>query len=73
MQMNYKDAKNELDRIISEIETGDADIDTLSAKIKRVGELIIFCRNKLRETEEDVENILNTFKEDAVQVKKYME
>ncbi len=60
-QMNYKNARTELDQIISEIERGDADIDLLSAKIKRAGELINFCRNKLRETEKDVENILNSF------------
>jgi exodeoxyribonuclease VII small subunit len=59
--VNYKEAKEELDRIVREIETGQADIDSLSAKIKRAGELITFCRNKLRETEQDVENILNTF------------
>jgi len=59
--MNYKEAKAELDSIISEIERGEADIDSLSTKIKRAGELITFCRSKLRETEQDVENILNTF------------
>jgi len=59
--MNYKEAKDELDKIVKEIETGDADIDTLSEKIKRAGELITFCRNKLRETESDVENILQSF------------
>ncbi len=59
--LTYKTARKELDIIISEIENGDADIDTLSAKIKRAGELINFCRNKLRETETDVNNILKTF------------
>lgn len=61
--MNYKHARKELDQIIAEIESGDADIDLLSAKIKRAGELIKFCRNKLRETEKDVENILNSFQD----------
>ncbi len=61
MNVNYKEAKEELDQIVREIETGEADIDTLSSKIKRAGELITLCRNKLRETEQDVENILNSF------------
>lgn len=60
-KLTYKTARLELDKIISEIESGEADIDTLSAKIKRAGELISFCRKKLRETETDVENILRTF------------
>jgi exodeoxyribonuclease VII small subunit len=59
--MKYKEAREELDKIVKEIETGDADIDTLSEKIKRAGELITLCRNKLRETEADVENILKSF------------
>ncbi len=59
--MNYKEAKAELDIIISDIERGDADIDNLSEKIKRAGELITFCRTKLRETEDDIDNILKSF------------
>jgi exodeoxyribonuclease VII small subunit len=59
--MNYKEAKQELDMIISQIESGDADIDTLSEKIKRAGELLRFCKEKLRETEQDVQNILASF------------
>jgi len=59
--MKYQEAKAELDQIITEIERGDADIDTLSEKIKRAGELITLCRNKLRETEDNVENILSSF------------
>jgi len=62
-EMTYTKARQELDRIIAEIERGEADIDTLSAKIKRAGELISFCRNKLRTTEDDVENILNSLNE----------
>jgi exodeoxyribonuclease VII small subunit len=59
--MKYTEAKEELDKIITEIDRGDADIDTLSEKIKRAGELITLCRNKLRETEDNVENILSSF------------
>lgn len=59
--MTYKEAKEELEMIISEIENGDADIDTLSEKIKRAGELLNFCKTKLHKTEEDVKEILNSF------------
>lgn len=64
-EMTYSKARQELDRIIAEIERGDADIDNLSAKIKRAGELISFCRNKLRSTEQDIENILNSMKDET--------
>lgn len=60
-KINYKQAKEELENIIIEIESGNVDIDTLTTKIKRAGELILYCKNKLIETEESVENILNSF------------
>jgi exodeoxyribonuclease VII small subunit len=65
--LTYKEAKQELNRIISEIESGTADIDSLSEKIRRAGELITFCRNKLRETEKDVNTILNLINDDEKQ------
>lgn len=68
-EINYKQAKEELEKIIVEIESGNADIDTLTAKIKRAGELILFCKNRLKETEESVEKILNNFNEDKENLK----
>ncbi len=59
--MNYKEAKAELDSIIEDIENGDVDIDALSTKIKRAGELIQFCQQKLKETEESIDNIFIQF------------
>jgi len=63
-EINYKQAKEELENIIIEIESGNVDIDTLTTKIKRAGELILYCKNKLIETEESVENILKSFNTD---------
>lgn len=59
--MNYKEAKQELEEIIASIEQGQIDLDLLSEKVKRAFELITFCKNKLRETQEHVDNILQTF------------
>ena len=59
--MNYKEAKAELDSIIEDIENGDVDIDALSTKIKRAGELIQFCQQKLKKTEESIDNIFIQF------------
>lgn len=59
--MKYKNAKQELEEILKDIETGNIDIDALSIKIKRAGELIKFCKSKLRETENEVEDILTSF------------
>jgi exodeoxyribonuclease VII small subunit len=58
--INYTDAFNELQRIVSEIEEGEISVDELSDKVKRAAFLITICKNKLTATEEDVNKILKT-------------
>jgi len=55
---NYKEAFDELQIIVSEIEGGLISVDELSKKVKRAALLIKICKNKLTATEEDVNNIL---------------
>lgn len=47
----YAAASAELDSILAEIETGDADIDVLSERVTRAAELVKLCREKLAGTE----------------------
>lgn len=54
----YTEAYEELQRIVSEIETGEISVDELSEKVKRAALLIRICKNKLTATEEDVSKIL---------------
>lgn len=56
--MTYEKAYNELQEIITAIETGDVSVDLLSEKVKRAAELITFCKEKLTTTEQDVQQIL---------------
>jgi len=55
---DYKDAFEELQTIIAEIEGGEIAVDQLSEKVKRAALLIRICRNKLTATEGDVGKIL---------------
>jgi exodeoxyribonuclease VII small subunit len=48
-----------LDAIVSQIENDELSIDELSSKIKKASELITFCKDKLRKTDEEVEKMLN--------------
>ena len=57
-QINYKDAFEELQSIVSEIEQGEISVDELSEKVKRASFLIKICKSKLQSTEEDVNKIL---------------
>jgi exodeoxyribonuclease VII small subunit len=56
--VNYTEAFEELQRIVSEIEQGEISVDELSEKVKRAAYLIKVCKSKLSTTEEDVNKIL---------------
>jgi exodeoxyribonuclease VII small subunit len=62
-QINYTEAFEELQQIVSEIEEGEISVDELSIKVKRASELIKICKNKLTSTEEDVNQILKELEE----------
>ena len=57
-KVNYVQAFEELQAIVSEIELGQITVDILSEKVKRASELIAICKTKLSSTEEDVNQIL---------------
>jgi exodeoxyribonuclease VII small subunit len=54
----YEAAFEELQNIVKEIESGSISVDILSDKVKRAGELIRFCKEKLLRTEEEVNEVL---------------
>lgn len=62
-ELNYNDAINEMESIISKIENQELNIDELSANVKRVAELLTYCKMKLKNTEEEVQKILKEFEE----------
>ncbi|SHH29636.1 Exodeoxyribonuclease VII small subunit [Chryseolinea serpens] len=55
---SYTDAFDELQVIVTEIESGEISVDELSDKVKRATELIRICKAKLTTTEENVNKIL---------------
>ncbi len=64
-QISYSRALSELEKIISEIESEDADLDVLSEKVKRAAQLVKFCRSRLRSTEEEVKKALSEIEEET--------
>lgn len=57
-QMPYSQALTELEKIVGEIESGEIDVDDLSEKVKRATFLIGLCRDRLRNTEEEVKKVM---------------
>jgi exodeoxyribonuclease VII small subunit len=57
-EINYTDAFDELQEIVSDMEDGQINVDELAQKVKRATELIRICKSKLTATEGDVQKIL---------------
>jgi exodeoxyribonuclease VII small subunit len=57
---SYDAAMRELQRIITQLQTETVGVDDLSEKVRRASELIKLCREKLRQTEADVQQSLLT-------------
>lgn len=56
-EFSFNEAVGEIEKILSNIENGDLDIDKLSVEVKRASELIRQCQKKLRTTEDEINSI----------------
>ena len=63
----YSDAFDELQSIVSEIESGDIAVDELTQRIARASELLQVCKTKLSASEEEVEKLLSRLDQDNEQ------
>jgi len=57
-KLTYTLAITELEAIVQDIESGEIDVDVLTAKVKRASELIKFCKDSLRNTQKEVKKTL---------------
>lgn len=57
-QPSYKEAMELLEKILAEIESNSLDIDELSEKITVATQLISLCKEKLYQTEKEIEKII---------------
>ena len=62
-KFRYKEAMARLNEIVYQMEHGDPDVDELSVLIKSATELLTACKQQLRDTEKDLDNILNQMEE----------
>ncbi len=56
--ITFNKAVEELEKILEQIETGKMDVDELSGKVRRASELLRLCQSKLRNTEEEIDKII---------------
>lgn len=56
--LTYEQAMKRLETIVSKVEQGEMDIDSLASNLKEAKELVEFCKAKLLKVEDDVKKIL---------------
>ena len=59
-QISYNQAVEEVQKILEDIKEQNIDVDELSAKVKRVKELINICEKRIRQAEMEVKEIIKS-------------
>ena len=62
-KISYTEAISEVEEILEKIENEELDVDELAEKVKRVSVLLKICKEKLTQTNEQVEEILKEMEE----------
>lgn len=55
----YSQAMERLEKIVSQIDNNELDIDMLAEKIKEANEIIKFCSEKLTKADQEIEKLLS--------------
>ena len=59
-KLTYETALQELQSIVAQLQEEAVSMDDLSEKVNRATELLNFCKERLRQTEEQVEGLIGT-------------
>ena len=59
-ELRYREAMDEIEAILTRVESSETDIDDLAAEIKRAAKLLQDCKEKLFRTEEEVGKIMKS-------------
>ena len=57
-KLTYKEAILEIEEILEKLESEELDVDELAARVKRVSQLLKFCKEKLTNTEKEIQGII---------------
>lgn len=59
----YSEAMARLEKIVSQIDNNELEIDALAEKIKEANEIIVFCSDKLTKADREIEKLLSEKRE----------
>jgi len=68
--IKYSEAVEELESILSELESERVDVDDVAVKVKKAIELIKLCRERIEKTELEVIKIVKGFEKDSKKTEK---
>ena len=57
-KLTYEKASEELEQILNDLKNDEVSVDELAIKIQRASKLILFCKEKLTKTEQEVEKVI---------------
>lgn len=58
-QLTYEKASKELEELLADLKADKVSIDELALKVERASLLIVFCKEKLSNTEKKVDEIIS--------------
>lgn len=56
--MKYEEAVAELERVVTQMESGQMDLDAVTEKLKKAQKLIKYCKERLTKTDGEIQKIL---------------
>lgn len=56
--IKYEEAVRQLEKIVDKMESGELDIDSMVAQLKKAQELVKLCKDKLKRTDADIQKLL---------------
>ncbi len=63
----YEEIFSELERIVDEIENPNIALDQVSAEVKKAKSLVAYCRALLREQEEEIRKMEDSFQKEVIE------
>lgn len=55
--IKYEEAVRQLEKIVDKMESGELDIDSMAAQLKKAQELVKLCKDKLKRTDADIQKL----------------
>ncbi|MFO7868561.1 MAG: exodeoxyribonuclease VII small subunit [Bacteroidales bacterium] len=64
-KITYQESIEEIEKIISQIESKEIDVDSLTENIQRAVFLISECKNKLHTSDAEIQKLLQSLEEES--------